>query len=82
MAHIVRPTSTTIKVAPKEGELEITVNINITIDGQISATTDGSQIMIQSNKPEKNEKKEENDDKKYLVPDFASGLKLNFGKDK
>ena len=79
MAHIVRPTSTTIKVAPKEGELEITVNINITIDGQISATTDGSQIMIQSNKPEK---KEESDDKKYLVPDFTSGLKLNFGKDK
>lgn len=71
MAQLVSPGKTKIKLVPKDGELEITVNINITVDGQISASVAENHIE------EKPVKKETN----YFVPDFSSGAKLNFGKE-
>lgn len=74
MPQIVRPqTQTKIKVVPKEGELEITLNINITVDGQVSATADGAEVTSVKQKKE--------DEVTPLVPDFSSGFKLNFGKE-
>ena len=65
MPQLIRP-ATTVKVVPKDGELEITVNINITVDGKVTANAEGGSISSLSMK--------ENDDDKvnYVIPDFTS----------
>lgn len=65
MPQLIRPA--TIKVVPKDGEIEITLNINITVDGQVTANAEGGSISSLS-------VKEENDDDKvqYAIPDFTS----------
>lgn len=68
MPRIVKPTQ--IKVVPRDGEIEITLNINITVDGQVMATADNAEV-----KSLKVEDKVER-----VVPDFLSGMKLKFGK--
>lgn len=76
MPQIVRPSSQTkVKVVPKEGELEITLNINITVDGQVSATADGGKVTSVT------QQNIEEDEASPMVPDFSSGVKLNFGKE-
>jgi len=57
---------------PREGELEITININLSVDGILTAQAVGgsdSKVKI-----------EEEDKVKPMIPDFGSGVKLNFGK--
>lgn len=39
MAQIIKPTK--IRIVPRDGELEITVNINVNVDGKV--TTDDQQ---------------------------------------
>ena len=65
MPQLIRP-ATTVKVVPKDGELEITVNINITVDGKVTANAEGGSISSLSMK--------ENDDDKvnYVIQDFTS----------
>jgi hypothetical protein len=73
MVQLIKPRSK-IKIVPKDGELEITLNINITIDGAITGTQSGStktQVCME------NEEKEAD----LLIPDFTSGVSLNFGKE-
>lgn len=72
MPQHIRP-KTKVKVVPKEGELEITLNINISVDGKVSATSDDAKV-----EEVHEEKKEEKTP--FVVPDFKSGLKLPFGK--
>jgi len=72
MPQIVRPqTQTKVKVVPKEGELEITLNINISLDGKITATADNAEVSTVADE----------DDAAPMIPDFASGIKLKFGKE-
>lgn len=71
MAQLISPTQTVVKVVPRDGEIEITLNINITLDGQVST------CVADKEEPEKSEKEEKKLD---LMPDFSSGFKLNFGK--
>lgn len=73
MAQLISPGKTKIKVVPRDGELEITVNINITIDGQVTATVDEPSV---AKEPAKSVK-----EGNFFVPDFSSGAKLNFGKE-
>jgi hypothetical protein len=73
MAQLVSPGKTKIQIVPRDGELEITVNINITVDGQVIATVDDPKVAAQG-------KKDSQDDRAFFVPDFSSGAKLNFGK--
>lgn len=73
MVQHVRPgTQTKVMVVPRDGELEITLNINITVDGKVTASADSADVhMLQ-----------EDDDKvDHLVPDFTSGVQLKFGKE-
>ena len=72
MPQIVKQPKTTIKIVPKEGEIEITLNINISIDGQVTADAVNAQSV--SVKQEKEEEAE------LMIPDFLSGAKLEFGK--
>lgn len=75
MPQIVKQPKTQIKIVPKEGEIEITLNINISIDGQVTAATVNSQSTA--------EVVEEKDDRtNFMIPDFLSGSKLKFGKNK
>lgn len=58
-----------VTVVPKDGQLEIKldITINLTSDG-MSFTT----MAVEA-------KKKEDDETKYVVPDFSSGATLNFG---
>lgn len=74
MVQHLRPgTQTKVMVVPREGELEITLNINITVDGKVTASSDDAEVRML---------KEDKDDDKVdpLIPDFSSGIRLNFGK--
>lgn len=67
MPQLIRP-ATTVKVAPKDGELEITVNINITVDGNVTASSEGGTVSSLSVKNDKDD-----DDKvNYIIPEFQS----------
>ncbi len=61
-----------VKVVPRDGKLEITLNINISLDGQVIAMADNAAVSVQ---------KEEDEAVPTFIPDFTSGKKLNFGKD-
>jgi hypothetical protein len=67
MPQLMKPTK--VKIMPKDGELEITLNINITIDGQVTASAENAKSVSV-----------EEDKVAQFIPDFKSGLKLNFGK--
>lgn len=73
MVQLVRGTK--VKVIPKEGELEVTLNININIDGEVTASSDEAHVRTIKKEPEKEEEVER------LIPNFTSGVKLNFGKE-
>jgi len=72
MPQRIRP-STKIKIVPKEGEIEITLNVNITVDGQVIATAENANVTQQTIK------KEDDDHVDPLVPDFSSGNSNIFG---
>lgn len=59
---------TKIKIVPRDGEIEITLNINISLDGQVIAMADNVGVPV------------EEDEVPTFIPDFESGKKLNFGK--
>jgi hypothetical protein len=74
MAQRITP-STKIKVVPRDGELEITLNINITVDGQVIASANNAEVVSVQ------QVKEEEDHVDALVPDFtSSGFFGLFGK--
>lgn len=77
MANLIKPSAKVI-VVPREGELEITLNINITIDGKIEANSENAVVTVQSDQLTKNSMQEEK--APYIIPDFTTGTKLNFGK--
>lgn len=65
---------TKIRVVPRDGEIEVTLNINITLDGQVTAMTANSPeaaVTILS---------DEDESVPTFIPDFVSGKKLDFGK--
>jgi hypothetical protein len=68
MPQLIKP-STKVKIIPKDGEIEITLNININLEGKVSAVADNAEVLV-------------DDEEKvpHIIPDFSSGLKLNFGK--
>jgi len=69
-----RISPTTVKVIPRDGELEIKldITINVNTEGIISvASVEGTEV--------KNKKQDDKVD--YIIPDFASGATLEFGKD-
>ena len=61
---------TKVIVIPRDGEIEITLNINISLDGQVIALADNAAVSV----------KEEDEEVLTFIPDFQSGKKLNFGK--
>lgn len=70
MPQLIKP-ATKIRVVPRDGELEITLNINITVDGKVSADAEGADVSV---------KEDKTDEPQRIIPDFLSGLKLDFGK--
>ena len=71
MAQIIRPaTKTQVRIVPRDGELVITLDINISIDGKVQASAENANVTI-----------EDEDHVDHIVPEFVSGLKLNFGKE-
>ena len=70
MPQIVKQPKTQIKIVPRDGEIEITLNINISIDGQVVSQTTQAQVAETTKEKEA----------EPLVPDFFSGAKLQFGK--
>ena len=59
---------TIVKVIPRDGELEIKLDITINL------ATDGLSALAVEPK-----RKQQDDDVKFIVPDFPSGNTLNFG---
>lgn len=76
MPQIIKPT--TIKVVPRDGELEITLNIHITVDGQVQAMVENAE-KVSVTQEEKSDD-ERMFDSRHFIPNFGSGVKLNFGK--
>lgn len=70
MPKLYKPSSTKVIVTPKDGEIEITLNINISVDGSVTATTDNGSVSV----------KDQEEKVELMVPDFLSGMKLDFGK--
>lgn len=68
MPQMFRPTK--VVVVPSDGAIEITLNINITLDGQVSAMADNAKSVTVVNE----------DEVTPLIPDFTSGVNLKFGK--
>ena len=62
---------TKVIVVPRDGEIEITLNINISLDEQVIALADNAAVSA----------KEEDEEVPTFIPDFQSGKKLNFGKE-
>jgi hypothetical protein len=71
MVQLIKP-STKVKVVPKDGELEITLNINITVDGKVVASAENADVKTLSEDVEEKAP--------HIIPDFFSGTKLSFGK--
>jgi hypothetical protein len=69
MPRLIKP-ATKIKVVPKDGELEITLNININVDGKLTASSDEADVSVG----------EEEEKTPHIIPDFFSAKKLEFGK--
>ena len=70
-----RITPSIIKIVPRDGELEIKldITINVNTEGVISvASVEGAEAK---------KKREEDDKVDYIIPDFVSGATLNFGKE-
>ncbi len=44
MPQLIKPVK--LKVDPKNGEIEITLNININLDGKMSANSDDAKVSI------------------------------------
>ena len=61
---------TKIRIVPRDGEIEITLNINIALDGKIIAFADEANVTTVSDE----------DETPTFIPDFSSGKKLDFGK--
>ena len=74
MPQIVKHPKASIRIVPRDGEIEITLNINISIDGQVTASAVNAQSVSVTNEEEK--------DTELMIPDFLSGAKLKFGKEK
>lgn len=72
MPQLIKP-SAKVRIVPRDGELEITLNINITVDGKVTASADNAKSVTV-------EEKEAEDRPAHFIPDFGSGFKLNFGK--
>jgi hypothetical protein len=62
---------TKVRIVPRDGEVEITLNINITLDGKLTAMSDDAAVTTLS---------DEDDVVPTFIPDFGSGKKLDFGK--
>ena len=61
---------TKVRVIPREGEVEITLNINISLDGKVVALADNADVTVT----------EEEEKAPTFIPQFLSGGKLKFGK--
>lgn len=73
MGQHIRPTKTQVRIVPRDGEIEITLNINITVDGKVVASAENENVRVTVH---------EEEETKPMIPDFVSGLKLKlFGKD-
>lgn len=59
------------RVIAKDGELHITLDLNITVNGVENRVTHTQKI-----------EKQEEDEMVWAIPDFKSAEKLNFGKKK
>lgn len=76
MAHLIKPNE--IKVVTKNNELfvNISLELNIKLDGNITNLNIGAQGSV----PLANTEKEKEDKVNWAIPDFAPTNKLNFGK--
>ena len=73
MAQVINPT-TIVKVVPRDGELEVTLNIHITLEGKVLASSENAKVEAVS--------ESEDEDAVPLIPDFSSGTKiLNFDRE-
>lgn len=77
MANLIKPGD--IKVITKNNELFVTISLelNIKLDGNVTNLNLNSDVVQQQAFQKKEEEKV-----KWEVPDFSSGNKLNFGKEK
>lgn len=69
MPQLIRPA--TVKVVPKDGEIEITLNINISVDGSVtSVSAQGASAKIV----------DDPDAIPHIIPDFTPAPRVKFGK--
>lgn len=68
--HLRSATKTQVRIVPRDGELVITLDINISVDGKVQASASNADVTV-----------EDEDHVDHVVPEFVSGLKLDFGKE-
>jgi hypothetical protein len=75
MANLISPQN--VQIVTKDGEMTVTIklDLNINLNGDLAnlttQTTDTVKQQVNNNKEEEPE---------WLIPDFASSKKINFGK--
>lgn len=74
MAQLIKPGS--VKIVTNEGE----VQVSITLELNINLNTDSIKVVSQQVEQKKKEEKEEKISDDWLIPDFGTSPKLNFGK--
>lgn len=68
MVQIIRNPTEIIKIVPRDGEIEITLNVNISLDGAVQVESQGATVTTQSKKLA---------DSDPIVPEFTSGAKID-----
>jgi hypothetical protein len=67
MPRVTSPSTTIVKVVPRDGTLEVTLNININVDGKVAASSRDADAEVEYCEP--------------IIPQFKSASKLqNFAK--
>lgn len=72
MPQLIRPGS--VKIMTQDGEVQVSISLELTIN----LNTDGVKVSAQAVEGKVVEKPQEKDE--WMIPDFGSSPKLNFGK--
>ena len=74
MPQLIKPGS--VKILTKDGEIQV----SIALEPTINLNTDGVKVSAQSVEQKIEKKKESPKDSEFMIPDFGSSPKIDFGK--
>jgi hypothetical protein len=82
MAQLIKPGS--VKIITNEGEVQVSITLELNINLNTDSIKVVSQQIEENNKEEKKKEEKKKEEKNisddWLIPDFGTSPKLNFGK--